>query len=362
MPRDAVIARVKQGIKDGRSYGTVLNEIMTDVKGKPLYDAWKSNKLGIDTKPVKIAEDRFRLNGKMYSQAQIDEMYNIPNETNPNMFQDYLAGNDIKGNNSYELFKNVLSNIESNGNYEADNPDSTAVGKYQFVWSEWGDKIKDYFGDSKLTEQKYKKSPELQEAYFSHYYNTTLIPQATKLKERTKTNLSLSKLMALVHFKGYPNAKKILDGGADPTSKNNISVDSYINQIPDFDPVKSRYGNLVNNKGYTPGSKSFNNPINIIPSNNITMKQTPFDLLGIDNLGNQQVMKAFNPNNYQFPGDYVTEVPIAQNGGSTKIKAKSPKDLLNQLGLITASNDNKTKIIRLKSGKLITVKDNKNAY
>lgn len=81
MPRDAVIARVKQGIKEGRSYGTVLNEIMTDIKWKPLYDAWKSNKLGIDTKPVKIAEDRFRLNGKMYSQAQIDEMYNIPNET-----------------------------------------------------------------------------------------------------------------------------------------------------------------------------------------------------------------------------------------------------------------------------------------
>ncbi len=80
MPRDAVIARVKQGIKEGRSYGTVLNEIMTDVKGKPLYDAWKSNKLGIDTQPVKIAEDRFRLNGKMYSGAQIDEMNNIPNE------------------------------------------------------------------------------------------------------------------------------------------------------------------------------------------------------------------------------------------------------------------------------------------
>ena len=37
---------------------------------------------------------------------------------------------------------------------------------------------------------------------------------------------------------------------------------------------------LVNNTGYTPGTPSESNPINYIPSENITMKNTPYPVYG----------------------------------------------------------------------------------
>lgn len=55
-----------------------------------------------------------------------------------------------------------------------------------------------------------------------------------------------------------------------------------------------------------------------IPSGNITMQGVPYPVLGVDNLGNQQLM---HPGlDYTFPGQSVTEypqMPIARNGGST---------------------------------------------
>lgn len=75
-------------------------------------------------------------------------------------------------------------------------------------------------------------------------------------------------------------------------------------------------GGNVNKTGYTPGYSSMNNPYNIIPSNNITMKNTPFPVLGIGSNGQQQMM--YPGNNYNFKGSsYVTEIPMKryQEGG-----------------------------------------------
>ena len=49
-----------------------------------------------------------------------------------------------------------------------------------------------------------------------------------------------------------------------------------------------------------------------IPSNNITMQGVPYPVLGVDNLGNQQMMQPGA--HYTFPGEYVTEYPMAQKG------------------------------------------------
>lgn len=84
---------------------------------------------------------------------------------------------------------------------------------------------------------------------------------------------------------------------------------------------KAKNGLYINNTGYTPGYDTMNNPYNIIPSNNITMKNTPINLIGIDNLGNSKFMKANNPKNYKFKGSYVIEIPennIKQSGGYIK--------------------------------------------
>ena len=57
--------------------------------------------------------------------------------------------------------------------------------------------------------------------------------------------------------------------------------------------------------GYKKNSPDVNNKYNIIPSNNITMKDVEFDVVGTDNLGNTKLMKPGK--NYKFPGDYVIE-------------------------------------------------------
>tara|TARA_R110001592_G_scaffold155883_5_gene385990 strand:+ start:4227 stop:9788 length:5562 start_codon:yes stop_codon:yes gene_type:complete len=67
-------------------------------------------------------------------------------------------------------------------------------------------------------------------------------------------------------------------------------------------------------EGYKNYSDDVTNPVNIIESGNITMKDVDFPVLGTDNLGNSQMM--FPENDYQFPGDSVVEIPMAQDGGN----------------------------------------------
>ena len=65
-------------------------------------------------------------------------------------------------------------------------------------------------------------------------------------------------------------------------------------------------------EGYKRTSSDINNPVNIIESGSITMKDVDFPVYGIDNLGNEQMM--LPENEYQFPGDMVVEIPQAQLG------------------------------------------------
>ena len=71
-------------------------------------------------------------------------------------------------------------------------------------------------------------------------------------------------------------------------------------------------------EGYRINAPGYNDPYKVIPSGNITMTEQDGGalqkgpLLGIDNMGNQQMM--FPGYNYQFPGDMVMEIPVAQKG------------------------------------------------
>lgn len=71
---------------------------------------------------------------------------------------------------------------------------------------------------------------------------------------------------------------------------------------------------FVSTQGYKKDSPDKNNPINIIPSNQITMENVEFPVIGVDNLGNQILMQPGQ--DYVFDGDYVTEFPIRQQGGT----------------------------------------------
>ena len=60
--------------------------------------------------------------------------------------------------------------------------------------------------------------------------------------------------------------------------------------------------------GYKRFSPDVNNPFNIIPSGDITMKDVDFPVHGVDNLGNSQIM--YPGNDYKFPGSTVFETPL----------------------------------------------------
>ncbi len=81
---------------------------------------------------------------------------------------------------------------------------------------------------------------------------------------------------------------------------------------------------IFSTDGYRSDSPDVDNPFNVIPSGRITMKEKdgkPLKkgpILGIDNLGNQQMM--IPGNEYQFPGTSVTEIPQMQFGGMSKRK------------------------------------------
>ena len=71
------------------------------------------------------------------------------------------------------------------------------------------------------------------------------------------------------------------------------------------------FGNspLVNATGYTPGTSTYNNPFNIIPGGDISMKNTPFPLMAKPNRGKAKILQPGK--SYNFPkADYVTEVPL----------------------------------------------------
>jgi hypothetical protein len=68
--------------------------------------------------------------------------------------------------------------------------------------------------------------------------------------------------------------------------------------------------------GYKRHSPDVNNPYNIIPSGRITMKDVDFPVYGVDDIGYAQIM--YPGGEYQFPGNEVFEMPVAQFGMSTK--------------------------------------------
>jgi hypothetical protein len=76
-----------------------------------------------------------------------------------------------------------------------------------------------------------------------------------------------------------------------------------------------------------------------IPGNQITMKNVPYPVLGIDDQGNQQMM--FPGQDYVFPGSYVTEYPQLQLGGEgmDKLLAAQTVGRINQIHDSNANKD-----------------------
>ena len=68
--------------------------------------------------------------------------------------------------------------------------------------------------------------------------------------------------------------------------------------------------NKFSTQGYKKNSPDVDNPVNIIPSGDITMEGVEFKVRGEDNLGNVKIMEPGK--NYKFPGTIVTETKYKQ--------------------------------------------------
>jgi transcriptional regulator CtsR len=93
--------------------------------------------------------------------------------------------------------------------------------------------------------------------------------------------------------------------------------------------------NLINNTGYTPGYATEKNPVNYIPSENITMANTPYPLKAtpLDEYGNPigQSIIMSPGGEYRFKGaSYVEERPVFQRGGRSKVAPSLERQLLNK--------------------------------
>lgn len=146
-----------------------------------------------------------------------------------------------------------------------------------------------------------------------------VIKEYEKIKEELKKDPNNKALL---------EKKKTYDRNIAPYDKEQtIQIfNSFVDNSSSNEMPIGKYGG----EGYRIDASGYNDPYKVIPSGNITMteqdggalKKGP--LLGIDNMGNQQMM--FPGYEYQFPGDEVMEIPVAQSGlNTTSSTAKGGK-------------------------------------
>ena len=108
---------------------------------------------------------------------------------------------------------------------------------------------------------------------------------------------------------------------------------------------------VFSTEGYKSDSPDLNNPFNIIDSGSITMEDVEFPVVGTDNLGNSKMMMPGN--NYEFPGDQVFEIPMADKGGSVSWQWKGKT----YSGTLIPSMENENnRYARTKNGKIKKIK------
>lgn len=151
-----------------------------------------------------------------------DENDNFLNEDDA---ADY-SGNDPNYDRS---LGNQISGLESGGKYDATNPNSSATGKYQFLWSKWGDDIKRITGVE--SREQFLHSPAAQEEYYSYYEQNYLTPGVERIKNQVPNDLNDTQLAKLIHFRGEAGAKQYLTGQlSDQPESYNIPISKYIKQ------------------------------------------------------------------------------------------------------------------------------------
>lgn len=202
-------------------------------------------------------------NSSTPSYEEEEEVEEIPDEdATANYLMDFLlksldedtaieAANRLDSDGLVELghqkFASVHEEIaakESNGNYRAlplrnGRLVSSAVGKYQFLWDTWGDKIAEATGVS--SKEEFRNNPNAQEDFYhNHYLPKHALPWIAQAKRHLRTPLGDDQLMKLYHFRGPAGATKYLRGElADKPEQYNSSISTYTGISPNRNYFKS---------------------------------------------------------------------------------------------------------------------------
>lgn len=117
----------------------------------------------------------------------------------------------------YMRWREEIAKIE--GNYRSVNPDSNALGRYQFVPSIWWDEIKDFARKQGKTINSYEdflSDPRLQDDFMYDYTINDVLPAVARLRRRNPdltAGLSDGKIAGLIHFQGEKGGEDWLRKG-----------------------------------------------------------------------------------------------------------------------------------------------------
>lgn len=188
-----------------------------------------------------LEESRYRTRSKSFRNSS---------STNNN-----AGGGSIGNSNS---FTDDIIRKESGGDYRAVNPNSSAAGKYQFLWGTWGDEIANFTGVR--TKQEFLNNPQAQDSFYNDYYlPRELLPAVKRLKNKG-FNLDTDKLAKLVHFRGEKGAMDYLTGKAGDQPKTyNMKTSDYIKQTGGYNYAQT---GVDNSKGYVPTKPEYGNSEN----------------------------------------------------------------------------------------------------
>lgn len=245
-----------------------------------------------------IDEDEVKKVGKIIEEEELedDEIEEVSEWFTPDFKQALEESRYKTRSKSFRNFTDDIVSKESGGNYKATNPNSSAAGKYQFLWNTWGNKIADFTGVQ--SKQEFLNNPQAQDSFYNDYYlPQELLPAVKRLKSKG-FDMDTDTLAKLVHFRGEKGAYDYLTGRVgDKPESYNMSISQYIKQTGGYAQTGIKYNNLGqpyieqeqfkvdNSKGYIPTNPQYENVQNLDMSgygNTIEDQQQSFNNIGKD--------------------------------------------------------------------------------
>lgn len=105
---------------------------------------------------------------------------------------------------------------------------SSAIGKYQFIWSIHKNAIKKLTGVS--DPDAFRNNPQAQEKYMDWHISHQLTPIATKLKQKYDLPYSINQIMSMIHLEGEAGLEKKIKSGT--MNNSTLANNSFKNPSP----------------------------------------------------------------------------------------------------------------------------------